>query len=45
VIRDHPVLGEIKRMTLWESLKCANLHLWDEGQRALVRFKDVRLNR
>jgi omega-6 fatty acid desaturase (delta-12 desaturase) len=45
VLRDYPVLGEIKRLGFWESLKCANLHLWDEGQRRLVRFKEVRLNR
>ncbi len=43
VIRDHPVLGEIKRLTLWESFKCANLHLWDESQHRLVRFKEVRI--
>jgi omega-6 fatty acid desaturase (delta-12 desaturase) len=42
VIRDHPILGDMKRLTFVESLKCANLHLWDEGQRRLVRFKEVR---
>lgn len=43
VLRDHPILGDIKRLTFWESLKCANLHLWDESQRRLVRFREVRI--
>ncbi len=43
VIRDHPVLGEIKRLTFWESLKCANLHLWDETSRTLMTFKQAKM--
>ena len=42
VIRDHPILGEMKRLTLWESFRCANLHLWDEAERKLIRFADVK---
>ncbi|MFK5996501.1 MAG: fatty acid desaturase [Rhodobacterales bacterium] len=42
VIRDYPALKNVHRLTFWESLKCANMHLWDEGQRHLVRFRDVR---
>ncbi|MEO0882283.1 MAG: fatty acid desaturase [Pseudomonadota bacterium] len=38
VMRDHPELAEINRLTIATSLKCAKLHLWDEDQRKLVDF-------
>ena len=41
-MKANPELGEINRLTLWESLKCANLKLWDEDSRTLVTFRDVR---
>ncbi len=37
-----PELKSINRMTLWESLKCARLKLWDEDTRQLVGFRAVR---
>ncbi|MCP5086812.1 MAG: fatty acid desaturase, partial [Rhodobacteraceae bacterium] len=43
VLRDHPVLGDVKRLTLWQSFGCINLRLWDEGQRRMVRFAEVRV--
>ncbi len=43
VLRDHPVLSDVKRLTLWQSFRCINLHLWDEGQRKMVRFAEVRI--
>lgn len=33
-----PELANINRLTVWESLKCANLALWDEKSKRLVSF-------
>lgn len=41
VLRDHPELREIGRLTLLESLRCVRLALWDETQRRLVSFQEV----
>ncbi len=41
VLRDHPQLAAIGRMTLLQSLKCVSLTLWDEERRRLVSFRDV----
>lgn len=39
---DHnPALTEIGRMTLWESLACAQLRLWDEDAGRMVRVSAV----
>ncbi len=43
VLRDHPELAQAQRLTLWESLKSARLHLWDEGQQQLLSFRQARL--
>ena len=42
VLRDFPELGQIGRLTLWESFKCVPLALWDEDRRRLVPFRSVR---
>ena len=42
VLRDHPELREIGRLTLLESFRCVRLALWDETQRRLISFRDVR---
>ena len=42
VLRDHPELRELGRLTLWQSLKCVRLALWDEQCRRLVSFKEMR---
>jgi omega-6 fatty acid desaturase (delta-12 desaturase) len=42
VLRDHPTLKEIGRLTLMESLACVQLALWDEDRKRLVRFRDIR---
>lgn len=42
VIRDHDLLAQSKRITLWESFRCARLHLWDEERRKLVSFAEAR---
>ncbi len=43
VLRDHETLTQCNRITLWESFKCARLHLWDEDSRKLVSFAKARL--
>jgi omega-6 fatty acid desaturase (delta-12 desaturase) len=44
VLRDHPELGDINRLTLRESLRCVHLVLWDEHRRRLVAVRDIRDN-
>lgn len=43
VLRDYPELREIGRLTLQESFRCMSFTLWDEAQRRLVSFRDVRV--
>jgi omega-6 fatty acid desaturase (delta-12 desaturase) len=38
VLRDHPRLRDVGRVTLWQSLACVRLTLWDEDKRRLVSF-------
>jgi omega-6 fatty acid desaturase (delta-12 desaturase) len=42
VLRDHPELGSVGRLTLMQSLGCIRLVLWDEGSRKLVSFRELR---
>ena len=42
VIRDHPELGEVSRLSLKDSLGCVRLALWDERRRRLVSFREAR---
>ncbi len=42
VLRDHPELREVGRVTLMQSFRCVRLVLWDEAQRRLVSFREVR---
>lgn len=42
VLREHPELGDVGRITLWESLRCLPLTLWDEKTRRLISFRDFR---
>ena len=42
VLRDHPELRGVARLTLWQSIRCVRLVLWDEGQRKLVSFRASR---
>jgi acyl-lipid omega-6 desaturase (Delta-12 desaturase) len=45
VLRDHPELCDVGRLTLLQSFGCVRLVLWDETQRRLVSFREARLNR
>jgi len=42
VVRDHPELKNLGRLTLLQSLKSVRLALWDEKSRRLISFKDAR---
>jgi acyl-lipid omega-6 desaturase (Delta-12 desaturase) len=41
VLKDHPELAKLGRITLRESLRCVRLVLWDERSRKLVSFRDA----
>ena len=38
-----PELQQPRTLTLFESLKCINLHLWDESTRQMVSFRKLRM--
>jgi acyl-lipid omega-6 desaturase (Delta-12 desaturase) len=42
VLRDHPELRSVGRVTLLESFRCVRLALWDETQRRLVSFRELK---
>lgn len=42
VLRDHPELRNVGRLTLLESFSCVRLTLWDETQGRLVSFREAR---
>jgi omega-6 fatty acid desaturase (delta-12 desaturase) len=42
VLREHPELKDVNRLTLLESVKCVRLVLWDEKARRLIAFNDLR---
>ena len=42
VLRENPALGDIGRLTLWDSIKCVQLVLWDESRQRLVSFGEMR---
>jgi omega-6 fatty acid desaturase (delta-12 desaturase) len=42
VLRDHPELSAMGRLTLRQSFGCIRLVLWDEASRKLVSFRELR---
>ncbi len=42
ILRDFPELANVRRLTLWQSLACVKFRLWDEVQRKLVSFAEIR---
>jgi len=42
VLRDHPELGSLGRLSLVESFRCVRLALWDECRQRLISFRDMR---
>jgi omega-6 fatty acid desaturase (delta-12 desaturase) len=45
VLRDHPELRAVGRLTLMQSLGCVRLVLWDEGCRRMISFRELRRSR
>jgi omega-6 fatty acid desaturase (delta-12 desaturase) len=41
VLRDHPQLAAVGRITLPQSLRCVRLALWDEKEQRLIPFKEA----
>jgi omega-6 fatty acid desaturase (delta-12 desaturase) len=41
VLRDHPELRGVSRLTLLQSFRCVRLVLWDESRRRLVSFREM----
>jgi omega-6 fatty acid desaturase (delta-12 desaturase) len=42
VMRDHPELRAVGRLTLQQSFGCVRLVLWDEARRRLISFRESR---
>jgi omega-6 fatty acid desaturase (delta-12 desaturase) len=42
VLRDHPELGDVGRITLLQSIVCVRLVLWDEARRRMITFRQLR---
>lgn len=43
VLRDHPELAAMSRITIMDSIRCVKLVLWDERNKKLVPLKDAAL--
>jgi omega-6 fatty acid desaturase (delta-12 desaturase) len=41
VLRDHPHLRGMGRVTLWQSLCTVRLTLWDEARQKLISFREA----
>jgi omega-6 fatty acid desaturase (delta-12 desaturase) len=41
VLRDHPELADVSRITIMDSLRCVRLVLWDEDRKKLVPLRDA----
>jgi acyl-lipid omega-6 desaturase (Delta-12 desaturase) len=41
VLRDHPQLAAVGRLTLFQSLRCVRRVLWDERRRQLTSFREM----
>lgn len=45
VLRDHPELRDVSRLTLRQSFACVRLALWDEAGKRLISFREARRQR
>jgi acyl-lipid omega-6 desaturase (Delta-12 desaturase) len=41
VLRDHPELAAVGRITLFQSLRCVQMALWDEKGQRLISFEEA----
>jgi omega-6 fatty acid desaturase (delta-12 desaturase) len=42
VLRDHPELRAVGQLTLFQSLKCVRLALWNDERQCLISFKEMK---
>jgi omega-6 fatty acid desaturase (delta-12 desaturase) len=42
VLKNHPELAGVSRLTLWQSLRCIRFALWDENASRLISFGALR---
>jgi len=42
VLKDHPQLAAVGRLTLTDSLRCVRKVLWDEKRRRLISFREMK---
>ncbi len=42
VLKDHPELNDVGRLTLWQSFRCVRLALWCETRKRLISFSELR---
>ena len=42
VLRDHPPLAAVGRLTLSQSFRCVGRNLWDEREQRLISFREMR---
>jgi len=42
VLKDHPELQNVSRLTLWQSFRCVRLALWCETRKRLISFGELR---
>jgi acyl-lipid omega-6 desaturase (Delta-12 desaturase) len=45
VLRSHPQLRDVGRLTLWQSFACVRLALWDDSRGQLISFREMRRRR
>jgi acyl-lipid omega-6 desaturase (Delta-12 desaturase) len=43
VLRDHPQLAAVGQLTLFQSLRCVRMALWDESRQRLIPFRDIHM--
>src|ERR1700684_901958 len=43
VLRDHPELAAVGRLTLLQSLQCVRMVLWNERRRRLISFREMHI--
>ncbi len=43
VLKDHPELAQLNRITIWESFRTVSLTLWCETRQKLVSFREARM--
>ena len=43
VLRDHPELAAVGRLTMLQSLRCVRMVFWDERRRRLISFREMHI--